>query len=414
MSSADRVMTPREYVHLHNRAGFGLRPGELPSGRYPTRREAVDELLNIGDIEPARPTSDRVDQNLTVSYPLRSDWLKRMSHPGRQALLERMTLFWHDHFACLPIRENIAYRQLNLLRREGLGDFRSLATGMATDVAMMRYLDAVYITREAPNENFAREILELFTVGLEGYTEADVRGLAKSLAGWGIDDRETFSIHKDQLDPGPKTIFGTTRAFGGEEAVAYAASQPQTARFLTDKLWRYLTDQPPGVALTDRLARVLYGGDFAIGPWVRALLLSDEFYADGLIGRKIKSPIDLLVMWTRHVGADLPDDTDRWVNFTRFNGQFLFAPPSVAGWPGGRSWLNSSSVSFRMALPSVAAGARYEKPTDLSTFEGLAGYAAAAVERCRRDGSLARRMLNVEADLRDAVALANHSTYQYA
>ena len=412
MFSPDRQLTVRQYVHLHNRAGYGLRPGELPEGTLPTRREAVRSLMDVGTVEAV--TLQDFDERRGALYRLRADWMRRMSRPGQQALLERMTMFWHDHFACLPIRADIACDQLNLLRREALGNFRDLLLGMATDTAMMRYLNANAIKKEAPNENFAREILELFTVGIESYTEDDVRALARSLAGWGLNGQEKWILRKGQVDAGAKTIFGKTAAFTGMEALGFVATRRTSADYLTYKLWVYLTDAEPAPALHAALSATLYEADFEIRPWLERLLTSDAFYDESVIGARVKSPTDLLVMWTRHVGADLPADNDRWVNFPRFAGQLVFAPPSVAGWPGGRAWVNSSTLPSRMALPVASYETAAEDARALETFDGLAGYAREAIERSRRDPTLARRLLNV--DLRDAdpISLATHSRYQYA
>ncbi len=408
-------MTPSHLVHLYNRIGFGLSPRVYRKVKGRKRAEAVASLL--------APTAEResllkmpVPAEIAKQemYALRADWMRRMANPTSDAVLERMSMFWHDHFACLPIRANIALDYLNLIRINALGNFRTLLLGMATDTALMRYLNANSIRKDYPNENFAREILELFTVGIEHYTEADVKGLARSFAGWGLDAEENFFLRRGQIDTGDKTIFGITRNFSGLEALNLIVDDERTARFLTRKLWSYLTDHLPTPAIVERHSKVLFASNYEIIPWLKSILLDDDFYHPDLVGRKVKSPTDLLVMWARQLEAPLPTNTDRFVNFARFNGELLLAPPSVAGWPGGKAWISSATLPFRQLMPPITGTTKLLMKGPNESFEGLQGFAAASVDKMRGDKDLSICLLGHPNLTPDPLALASHSRYQYA
>lgn len=410
-------MTDREIVHLYNRIGFGASPGQLRAARKLTRANLVASLLR--DPAPAArgggdsPRDGMPPREEREMYGLRARWMRRMVGPDSWAAQERMMLFWHDHFACMPSRADLAAGYLEVLRGDALGNFRALLHGVATDAGMMRYLNANSIRRDAPNENFAREVLELFTVGLDGYTERDVSELARAFSGWALNGQERWFLRKGQLDTSRKTILGRSGRFTGREALDLLVDDPNTARHLTRKLWTYLTDATPGEATVARHAAALRGNGYAIAPWLAGILEDDAFYAEELLGARVKSPTDLLVGWCVHTGARLPEGTARFVNFARFNNEFLLAPPSVAGWPGGKAWITPSTLPSRMALAALSAGEVALSEQRFATFQGLAGFAAEAVARANGDRDLAAVMISDASAPADAVALGSHTRYQY-
>lgn len=423
-------MTDPHIVHLHNRIGFGLSPAELRAARGRDRAELIDTLLRIPEVPgPANPPIQQPKNPKTnpdeareadrrALDTLRADWMRRMADPAHPDGLERMCLFWHGHFACRAVKSELAARYLDVLRRHALGNFRELLQAVARDAAMMRYLNAVNIRRAAPNENFAREVLELFTVGVDAYTEADVRDLARALAGWALDEQERFRLNERQVDPGVKSVLGVTGPLTGAEALDVLVDDPATAAYLTRELWRYLTDREPDASTLRRHAATLRDGDYAIRPWVAGILADDAFYADELIGSRVKGPVELLAMWARQLGTALPRRDDGFVAFASANDQRLFGPPNVAGWPGGRAWLSTATLPARMAMASISATpaalpAKPARGADRS-FAGVAGFAAPAVAALAGDPDLSLVLLGRPDLPGDAVALASHTRYQYA
>ena len=404
-------MIASHLIHLANRIGFGLSPSQFRILRDKTRREVVASFLDpVSNRARGRDVDDTEEAKMNA---LRAKWLRGASLPTAHVATERMVLFWHDHFACLPKRADLAEGYLNLIRDEALGNFRSLLLGMSTDAAMMRYLNATAIKRDNPNENFAREILELFTVGIDGYTERDVKELARAFAGWGINADQQFVLRKGQVDPGKKTILGTTGNFTGREALELVLRDRRTSRFLTRKLWVYLTDHEPTTKALQRHADVLYESNYEIKPWLRSMLEDDDFYATDLLGKRVKSPVDLLLGLCHNLGTTMPVDNDKFHNFARQTGEFLLAPPSVAGWPGGQAWLSSATLPARLAMTRVCVEGKLSAGEFAGDFAGLEGRFRAAAELVDRDPDLGVCMLGQAVPKATVVALGSHLNYQY-
>jgi uncharacterized protein (DUF1800 family) len=265
-------------------------------------------------------------------------------------LTERMTLFWHNHFATSQQKvrsSQLMYRQNALLRREALGNFARLLHAMARDPAMLVWLDNAGSRRQAPNENFAREVMELFTLGEGHYTEQDVKEAARAFTGMSIDrDSGDFRWRPAFHDAGEKTVLGKTGRFDGDDVLGILLARPETAEFVTAKLWREFVSPVPDPVEVRRLAARWREAGYEIKPLVRALLLSTAFWAEDNRRSLIKSPVDLVV-GTMRTYQMRPIDLRPAVVACAALGQNVFSPPNVKGWPGGEAWIDASTLLGR-------------------------------------------------------------------
>lgn len=314
---------------------------------------------------------------------LRAWWVEEMLATD-QPLVERMTLFWHNHFtSSVPKVRYVPamYWQNALFRREALGNFATLLREITRDPAMLIYLDGVRSVARQPNENFARELLELFTLGEGHYAEADIKNAARAFTGWSI-DRETghFRLNRDLHDDGDKTFLGQTGRFSGEDIVNILLRQPRTAETIVEKLWREFVSLKPDPAEVKRLAAVFRGGGYEMKPVLRALLLSPAFRDPANRAGLIKSPVDLIVGTVRVLGLPVPEKT-QLVRMMGALGQILFNPPNVKGWPGGEAWITTNTLLLRQQFLR-----RIVEATTVSAMEGgmMAGGPGGKLERSAR------------------------------
>ena len=288
-------------------------------------------------------------------------WANRMLSSPRP-LQEKLALFWHGHFATNEdkVRDyRKMLRQVELLQRQGLGDFRTLLIAVAQDPAMLAFLDAGVNVKGAPNENFAREIMELFSMGVGNYTERDIREAARAFTGWNFVGLE-FKVTADRHDDSAKTVLGQTGAFDGIQVIDIILKQPVTAEFIASKLYRYFVRDELSVATQRALADSLRHGNYQIAPFLEQNFLSRDFYSDESIATRIKSPVELLVSTYRKLGlASVPGIPD-FNEVTARLGQRLLSPPTVPGWTYGRPWITPSLLMERgnsaldMVFPEVA------------------------------------------------------------
>ncbi len=385
--------------HLLERAGFGGTPEEIEALARMTPEAAVHRLVDYAAIEnhlkpfepsgvydpslavfpesrPAatrmaeqkgeamgvavKPSGDRRLQPVVdrFFYWLRASaletrrianwWADRMvatNHP----LEEKMALFWHGHFASNEdkVRD---YRkmlvQLELFHRQATGNFRQLLIGVAEDPAMLVFLDAGHNVKGAPNENFGREVMELFTMGVGHYSEKDIREAARAFTGW-IDDDLSFKIDPAKHDDGEKTFLGHSGNFGGVDILNIILEQKVTANFIAGKIYRFFVRDDLSPAVQERLGAVLRDNDYEIKPLLRTIFLSKDFYSPPSVGTRIKGPVELIVSTYRELGLkELPGIPD-------FNaasgelGQLLLNPPTVAGWAQGRAWITPGTLLAR-------------------------------------------------------------------
>jgi uncharacterized protein (DUF1800 family) len=296
-------------------------------------------------------------EQLQQGQEMKNWWLMEML-ATRTPLAERMTLFWHNHFATSQqkvVRSQAMWQQQQVLRANALGNFRTLLHAVAKDPATLVYLDAANSRKEAPNENFAREVMELFTLGeanqasagMGGYTERDIKEVARAFTGWSI-EREDFSYKFRPMfhDTGSKTVLGKTGNFDGDQVLDVLLEQPAAARFITTKLWREFVSPAPQPKEVERIAGRFKQSGYDIAVVMRDLLLGDEFWADSNRGSLIKSPVDLVIGTVRQFAITAPDALPFVVKTAQL-GQNLLVPPNVKGWPGQNDWINSSTLLER-------------------------------------------------------------------
>lgn len=357
--------------HLLNRTGFAAGIDEVNAVAQLTREQAVGRLLSGAGKSAITPPPDWVEDRIVPPRELRamSDeqrkterdlllrrglelrewWLQEMLATA-SPLTEKMTLFWHNHFVSgqQKVRyPQLMYRQNALLRRHALGNFGDLLHAVAKDPAMVIYLDSASNRKAQPNENFAREVMELFTLGEGQYTERDVKEAARAFTGWSIDPaRGEFLFRRLQHDDGVKTVLGRSGNFDGDAVLDILLAQPQTAEFIVGKLWREFVSPVPDPQAVKRVAGVFRDSRYDIRPTLHALLTSEAFYAQQNRAALIKSPVELVVGTLRQFGFTTGALTP-FVFTTARLGQNIFSPPNVKGWPGGEAWINSTTLLAR-------------------------------------------------------------------
>jgi len=259
-----------------------------------------------------------------------------------------MTLFWHNHFVSSIQKVKSPFlmlKQNDLFRKQGLGSFVDLVESILKDPAMLLYLDNNNNKKQAPNENLARELLELFTLGEGNYTELDVKEIARALTGASVKKRTgEYVFRPNWHDNGEKTIFGETGNFSVEDLAALIVSQEACAPFIVSKLWRYFIDEAIDDSEIERLSLIFKEADYDLKVLVKAIFLTDAFWLSN--GKTIKSPVHLIIGTYRQF--ELTELTlNKWVFFTKNMGQLLFSPPNVKGWPGGKAWYSSAAIFYR-------------------------------------------------------------------
>ncbi len=372
-------------AHLLNRAGFGGPPTVIEKLADLNPDDALSTLLDyerFADPTPApdwaKPDPEGVRQlrdaarnatpderrklyqeEMRVQFQrlmeLRGWWLNRMAK-GPRPFQEKMVLFWHGHFATSFEKVRSAYymwRQNELFRRLATGNWQELLTFAGKDPAMLIWLDQAESRRPHANENFAREVMELFALGIGHYTEQDVTEGARALTGWSLDRLNQEYVYRPIFhDNGVKTFLGRNGNLNGDDVMAQIVAQPQAARFITAKLWNFFTGQAPSDELNDALAAVFMENGNNFKPFLRIMFRSEEFYDSAIIRNQIKGPVQWLVGTARMLECDLPP-TMICEGITRGMGQDLFAPPNVKGWDGGISWITTTTLLDRYNTAAV-------------------------------------------------------------
>ncbi|MFQ6021838.1 MAG: DUF1800 family protein [Acidiferrobacterales bacterium] len=365
------AMTYDEARHLLGRAGFGGTAAEIEALAHLAYGVGVNRLLDVTTSKPQsraptwvnepppdfRKLRSMTDDERTLfrkqrrkqTMELKAWWYGEMMQTD-SPLTERMTLFWHNHFTS-GLRKvkwpTLMYRQNLLLRRHALGNFRELLNAVSKDPAMILYLDNQTNRKGKPNENFARELLELFTLGEGHYVERDIKEAARAFTGWMVDHRTgRFRFNLRRHDVGIKTFMGRTGTFSGDEILGIVLDQSRVAVHISEKLWRAFISDTPNRREVERLAAVFRESNYEIKPLVRELLMSPHFRATELRGTLVKSPVDMLVGTIRVFHIPMRDG-QVLVRLGRYLGQDLFDPPNVKGWPGGNAWITTSTLLAR-------------------------------------------------------------------
>lgn len=278
-------------------------------------------------------------------------WMKEMVNSSGQ-LREKMAFFWHGHFACRNL--NVFYQQglLDIIRRNALGNFGTLLKEVSKSAAMLNFLNNQQNRKDHPNENFAREVMELFTMGRGHYTEHDIKEAARAFTGWGANLQGEFVFRKMQHDNGTKTVLGHSGDFDGDDVLDILLKDKDTAAYITQKIYRFFVNEQVDVSRAEWLANRFYKNDYDISLLLEDIFTSDWFYDEKNVGARIKSPVELIVGIQRMLPMTLENEEALLV-IQRVLGQVLFYPPNVAGWPGGKTWIDSSSLMMRMRLPQL-------------------------------------------------------------
>lgn len=278
-------------------------------------------------------------------------WLDEMINSEAQ-LREKVALFWHGHFACRVGNSFFQQELLDVVRANALGSFKELLRGVSKSAAMLQFLNNQQNKKQHPNENFAREVMELFTLGRGNYTENDIKEAARAFTGWGYNVGGDFVFRKNQHDTGPKTVLGKTGNFDGDDVITILLEQKQTAIFIIKKVYKFFVNENIDAEKVEWLSNRFFQSGYNIKNLLEDIFTSDWFYAEKNIGTKIKSPIDLLAGIRRFLPMQMNNDQAQLL-FQRTLGQVLFYPPNVAGWPGGKNWIDSSTLMLRLRIPQI-------------------------------------------------------------
>ncbi len=280
-------------------------------------------------------------------------WLDEMTWSNAQ-LREKMAFFWHGHFACRNLNSFFQQQLLDVIRQNALGNFADLLREVSKTPAMLQFLNNQQNRKQSPNENFAREVMELFTMGRGHYGEKDIKEAARAFTGWGYNLQGEFVARDFQHDDGSKTFLGKTGRFTGDDVIDILLERKETATYVTTKLYKFLvSDSQVDANRIAGLADILYRNNYELKPLLAAIFTSSWFYDDKVATPRIKSPVELWVGLRRLLGLDIENPAAQLL-VQRNLGQVLFYPPNVAGWPGGTNWIDSSSLLLRMRLGLLA------------------------------------------------------------
>lgn len=350
---------PADVAHLLRRTEFVVRPQRLAELSALSLEAAVDDVLDIArNGDPQLPSSLSVDaENSWEQYVAAVGWWLDAMLTRPRPVQEKLTLFWHGHFTSSWWDVHRGYHmclQNQLYRRLALGNFVQLTQEMALQPAMLVYLSNGENVKGKPNQNFARELLELFTLGAGNYAESDVEAAARAWTGFNYDwEGEQYVFRALKHDPGDKTFFGVTRAWTGPQLVEeMLRTNPTTrlsaARFIARKLWEFFAHPVPPAGVVDALAAVFVANDMELEPLLRALLTRPEFYAPAAKQGLVRTPTEFLVALSYHTGIPAGALGAAWRGDSM--GQQLFQPPNVSGWRHNAYWLNTSALGGRADL----------------------------------------------------------------
>ncbi|MEK7484392.1 MAG: DUF1800 domain-containing protein, partial [Planctomycetota bacterium] len=395
--------------HFLNRAGFGLPDSRINELLRLGVQGAVNTFVDVQKIEDPFPEPAWIKENIDVEtmamsakllgknegemlmrqirqeenqqlHGLQLWWLKRMKQTTRP-LQEKLALFWHGHFATSAQKiKNASFNyQLNqIFRTEGMGNFKTLVTKVGQSPAMLRYLDNMQNVKGKPNENWARELMELFTLGIGNYTEQDIKESARSFTGWTQRNGEFFHNAR-QHDFDSKTFMGRTGNFDGNQILDIIFEQKAVSEFVPKKLWEFFVEEEPSPALVEELSKVFRENHFELAPLLRAIFLSTAFYSPSAMMNQIKSPVQLILGLFEELEIPFLDSTEEEEKQARGRllqiamrqlGQELFLPPNVKGWPGNRAWIDTNTILIRYNLSAfLVNGVMPQNPKRLELDE---------------------------------------------
>ena len=407
-------------AHLLNRAGFGASLGVISDAARRRPEEIVEQLVEFQEVPESLQPPDwaaadpaphdpaasaeltpeerqmarmerRLDERRQLA-DLRSWWIERMLYSPRP-LQEKLTLFWHGHFATGFRKVKSAramYLQNQTFRKHANGNWEQILVAVAKDPAMLVYLDNARSRAAAPNENFARELLELFTLGEGHYSEEDVHEAARAFTGWSVDrERLQFVFRTRQHDEGRKRFMGKRGALDGHDVLRILAEQPRSATFIMKKLWEFFAYPEPEPEILEALTEQFRKEKGEFRPVLKTIFLSRAFYSHQSFRTQIKSPVQFLVSALRALDADLPRNQRATAAALHALGQELFDPPNVSGWLGGTAWISTGSLMQRYRLADalvkgyVSEGIAFQLRTRFDADRVLPASARAGRRQCR-------------------------------
>ncbi len=361
--------------HLLLRAGFGANLSQIKNLDQVSLTEIWKKLATNDPLIPiqlkeAGPDFDyqqlsKMDaemkkeiqkKNRRSNLEINLKFLNQMVHSEDQ-LREKMAFFWHGHFATRVVNSRFNLQLLNTIREKSLGNFGDLLKAVSQSPAMLQFLNNQQNKKGHPNENFAREVMELFTLGRGNYTEKDVQEGARAFTGWSFLPDGSFFERPRQHDFGPKTFLGKTGNFDGNDALNIILEQKGTAKFIVTKIYKFFVNEKINPGIIEHLSDQFYDSKYDIKKLMTEIFTSKWFYNEENIGTKIKSPIELMAGIMRTLPMEL-EKPENLIVYQKLLGQMLLYPPNVAGWPSGNSWIDSSTLMLRLQIPQIWSGLR--------------------------------------------------------
>lgn len=367
--------------HLYNRAGFGISYTDLHELSKKRVSKAVEGLFHQptppADLQTVSAEEYNTQQMILAALNAKKEqtpeekqqreeitkarndksrdlniaWFQQMI-TTENPFLEKMTLFWHGHFACRANNPFFSQQLNNIQRKNALGNFKTLLIEVSKSPAMLDYLNNQQNRKGHPNENFSRELMELFTLGRGNYTENDIKEAARAFTGWSYNKSGDFEFNQKTHDEKEKTFFGQTGTFDGEAIIDQILAKPETSTFICRKLYAFFVNDTPDEAHVKELATYFYAQQYDITAVMKKLFTAEWFYGTENKGNKIKSPVEFLVNLSREFRVTY-HKPQILIQLQTSLGQYLFNPPNVAGWPGGKNWIDSSSLMLRLKIPSL-------------------------------------------------------------
>lgn len=362
--------------HLLWRAGFGVGINQIDDLKNKNIKTLMNELFKedhfsgisydtpdpvsvadyMNSTAPAEKKKEMQRINREQNNELNLNFLNTIVNSTEQ-MREKMAFFWHGHFASRVQNPRFNKQLLNTIRKNALGNFKDLLFEVSQSPAMLNFLNNQQNKKDHPNENFAREVMELFTMGRGNYTEKDVREGARAFTGWSYDKEGNFKERRNLHDEGSKTFLGKTGNFDGSDVLNIILEQKATALFITTKIYKFFVNEKPDQDIVNKLSTSFYNSGYDIKKLMTDIFSSTWFYDQKNIGNRIKSPVELMAGIMRILPMHI-QNPENLIVYQKLLGQMLLYPPNVAGWPNGKSWIDSSTLMVRLQIPQIWSGLR--------------------------------------------------------
>lgn len=362
--------------HLLWRAGFGVGVNQIDDLKNKNIKTLMNELFKedsfseinydtpdpesaadyMNSTAPAEKKKEMQRINREQNNELNLNFLNTIVN-SKEQMREKMAFFWHGHFASRVQNPRFNKQLLNTIRKNALGNFKNLLFEVSQSPAMLNFLNNQQNKKDHPNENFAREVMELFTMGRGNYTEKDVREGARAFTGWSYDKEGSFKERKNLHDEGSKTFLGKTGNFDGSDVLNIILDQKATALFITTKIYKFFVNEKPDQNIVNKLSTNFYNSGYDIKKLMTEIFSSSWFYDQKNIGNRIKSPVELMAGIMRILPMQI-QNPENLIVYQKLLGQMLLYPPNVSGWPNGKSWIDSSTLMLRLQVPQIWSGLR--------------------------------------------------------